>query len=134
MNWGPLAGLEPNCSITRWDPEVILTRLSSHRQAVILSPSTAGARAPVFLDIGLNRSGQLDDIGVAPGAYAGTVYKVAQAALDRAVPLWQDAAFVQAPQFPSLGQEKWPSRIKPRRMTNRQSAWTPGAAPCPLAR
>src|SRR5262245_41174738 len=53
-------------------------------QAVILSPSTAGARPPVFLDIGCNRGGQFGDIGVAPGADAGTVYEVAQAALDLA--------------------------------------------------
>src|SRR5262249_51002286 len=68
----------------------------------IFSPSTAGARAPVFLDFGRNRGGQLGDIGVAPGAYAGTVYEVAQAALDLAAPLWQDMALVQASQLPLL--------------------------------
>src|ERR1051326_3084379 len=52
---------------------------TSRRQAVILSPSTAGVRAPVLLDFGRNRGGQLGDIGVAPGTYACTVYEIAQA-------------------------------------------------------
>src|SRR5262249_17502619 len=84
------------------NPARRLTSWSSRRHAVILSPSTDCARAPVFLDFVRNRGGQLGDIGVAPGAYTGTVDEVAQAALDLAVPLGQDAALVQAPQFPSL--------------------------------
>src|SRR5262245_50907685 len=80
----------------------------------------ARARAPGFLNLDRNRRGQFGDIRVAPGADAGTVDEVAQAALDLELPVGQDSAVVQAPQLPALAPGE--TAIEDKAQENDQSA------------